>query len=99
MDYVAETKGAIAVMSRDAFNRFSLNLPYKNYLLNMNNADPSSTPVKDKTPQKWLWRREKIPVGYSSVQGGNVIQTMKSNYWGRKLSAFYERMKVSHILP
>ncbi len=95
MDYIAETKGAIAIMSKEALTRFSLNLPYKNYLLNIiNNENPSNNPIRDKIPQKWLWRREKIPIAYQSVGVGNVIQSLKSNYWGRKISAFYERTKV-----
>ena len=95
MDYIAETKGAVAIMSKEALNRFSLNLPYKNYLLNMiDNTNPSNIPIRDETPQKWLWRREKIPIAYRSVEWGNVIQSLKSNYWGRKISAFYERTKV-----
>lgn len=99
MDYIAETKGALAIMSKEALNRFSLNLAYKNYLLNtINNKNPSNNPIKDKTPQKWLWRREKIPIAYRSVEWGNVIQCLKSNYWGRKISTFYERIKVSHYL-
>ena len=94
MDYIAENYGSVAIMSKEALVKFHHNLQYKTFLLNIQNSLNVPPAVKNKYRPKWVWRQEKIPVSYRSIEWGGVWQTLKSNHWGRKMCQFYERVKV-----
>ncbi len=101
MDYIAETKGAVAMMTKETLIKFSQILKYKDFLLNLRNYFPSEPPnpppVLNRQIPPWVWRREPIPISYRSLEWGGVVITLKSNYWGRKISLFYNRMTVGFM--
>lgn len=99
MDYVNETYKAVVIMDEISLYNFAENLQYKDYLYNFNYRKLSGLKetiiIKPNVVKpKWVWRREKTSLTYTSLQWGNVLQTIKSNYWGRKITLFYNRMKV-----
>ena len=43
---------------------------------------------------EWRWKLMKSPVADKSLEWGNVVVTLKWNYWGRRLCLFYIRAQV-----
>ena len=102
MYYLNETYKAVAIIEEETLYNFAENLQYKDHLYRIKNKLDFDTYVPvihpNRVKPKWVWRVEKPPLTYKSVGMGNVLQMVKSNYWGRKIAFFYSRMKVMRHL-
>ena len=97
MDYLNETYKSVAIMDMETLHNFAENLRFKDHLYSLDkipNSKKGLVPKPNQVLPKWVWRREKVPMAYRSLEWGNVMQTLKSNYWGRKIALFYDKMKV-----
>lgn len=95
MAYLNETQDAVMITDMETLYSFAENLRYKGHLNRIAmkfGLKEVATPDEEKP--KWVWRREKTPMAYKSLEWGNVLQTIKTNFWGRKIALFYNRMKV-----
>ncbi len=98
MDYLNETYGSVMITDMATLYNFAGNLLYKDHLYSLRSRKNKGQKAKpNKVRPKWVWRREKTPMAYQSLEWGNVLQMIKTNYWAKKLALFYNRMQVKKM--
>ncbi len=101
MDHLNETYEGVMITDMETLYSFVEHYHHKTHMYGLwknPNVKPGEMKIiPDDPPPKWVWRREKTPMAYKSLEWGNVLQTVKDNYWGRKIALFYNRMKVLNI--
>ena len=97
MDSLNETYGSVMITDKETLYQFAENLRYKDHLYNLGNFKTGKVPQPNQIPPEWVWRREKTPMAEKSLELGNVLQMLKTNYWAKKLAWFFNRMKVGFL--
>ena len=48
------------------------------------------------TYSKWVWRREKVPLGFDKLEYGSVF-VIRNSYWAQQIYFFFLRVHVSIV--